>query len=76
MNLFPKITRPNRDALHCVTLIEIFSNYIEHKTVSRLLSNDIRDHLPVFILYDRNTRLIIWTGEKNRRVRTEESNAF
>lgn len=76
MNLFPKITRPNRDALHCVTLIEFFSNYIEHKTVSRLLSNDIRDHLPVFILYDRNYKINNLDREKNRRVRTEESNAF
>ncbi|KAL7374674.1 hypothetical protein ABVT39_005135 [Epinephelus coioides] len=46
---YPKITRPSRITSHSSTIIDnIFTNDTENNTVSRLLINDISDHLPVF----------------------------
>lgn len=51
----PKITRPSRIAHHCATLLNnIFTNNMENNIVSRLLINDISDHLPVFAIYNTN----------------------
>ena len=75
MSYYPIITRPSRITSHCATLIDnIFTNDIENNTVSRLLINDISDHLPVFTVYDRNYKINKPVKNKEyRRVRSEES---
>lgn len=55
LSLYPKVTRPSRITSNCATLIDnIFTNDFESNTVSRLLVNDISDHLSVFIVYNSN----------------------
>ncbi len=75
MSLYPKITRPSRITSHGATLIDkIFTNDTENSTVSRLLINDISDHLPVFTVYDRNYSIYRPDKTKEyRRMRTEET---
>lgn len=54
---YPTSTILTRINPHCATLIEnTFTNNIEHKMISGLLVNDIRDHLPIFIVCDNNYR--------------------
>ena len=55
LSLYPKITRPSRITSHCATLIDnIFMNNTENNTISGLLINDIRNHLPVFTVFDND----------------------
>ena len=55
VSLYPVITRPSRITPHFATLIDnIFTNNMVDDTMSRLLINDISDHLPVFVVYDSN----------------------
>ncbi|XP_061127169.1 uncharacterized protein LOC133147269 [Syngnathus typhle] len=79
MNLYPKITRPTRITSHCATLIDnIFTNYILNNTISGLLVSDISDHLPVFMGFDDNYKIIqLARKQEYRRIKTEETiNAF
>ncbi len=75
MSLFPSITKPTRVTSHCATLIDnIFTNNMENNLVSRLLINDISDHLPVFVIHECNNKRNRECNEvKYRRVRSDES---
>lgn len=53
MSLNPTTTKPSRITSHSATLIDnILTNNMENNIVSALLRNDIKDHLPVFVIYD------------------------
>lgn len=79
LGLCPMITKPSRITAQSATLIDnIFTNEIENRSISGLLINDISDHLPVFIVYNKNYRKVTQENiVKYKRMRTEESiNAF
>lgn len=56
----------------CATIIDIFTNDVENTIQSRLLINDISDHLPVFIIYQlKKNKEVYWP--KYVRLRTDET---
>lgn len=75
MSLYPTITKPSRITVNSATIIDnIYTNYLEGKLLSGILINDITDHLPVFVIYDCELKLMKEEHEiRQRRVRTEES---
>ena len=46
----PLISMPTRITAHSATLIDnIFTNHLTHNLFSRIIINDLSDHLPVFV---------------------------
>uniref|UniRef100_A0A3B3C2G3 Reverse transcriptase domain-containing protein n=1 Tax=Oryzias melastigma TaxID=30732 RepID=A0A3B3C2G3_ORYME len=58
MCLYPTITKPSRITRNSATLIDnIFTNSIESETTSGLLINDVSDHLPIFMVKKKVTKI-------------------
>lgn len=59
INLYPLITKPTRITNHSATLIDnIFTNILDGNVASGILINDISDHLPIFMVYNVNSKIV------------------
>lgn len=53
-DIYPMITKPTRVTTHSATIIDnIFTN-VPGKLISGIFMADVSDHLPVFIIYEKN----------------------
>lgn len=73
--MFPVISQPTRVTSTCATIIDnIFSNDISNTLYSGILTCDITDHLPVFVVYraipinnNKNTQKFRYTRTRTER---------